>query len=202
MSALASLPMRTGSMLLSELIDLYMAHYAGRDTTRVQRLTWWRGQIGAVPLEAIGDDNIHAALEGLARQPTRFFAGNDADGKPIYKAKHKPRAPATINRYCAAVAAVFTWAIKRRIAPKGWVHPCPGIEREAEGLSQRFCQARHADRSVVNATRRPATDRDRIAVDRPGFWRTEKGDHIRDLARIHEVVDRISGRHLFFHRLR
>ena len=161
MSALTPLPTRAGQLLIADLIDLYIEHYAGRGTTRVQRLTWWRGQIGAVPLEAIDDDNIHAALEGLARQPARFFAGTDADGKPIYKAKHKPRAPATLNRYCAAVAAVFTWAIKRRIAPKGWVHSCPGIEREAEGLSQRFCQARHADRSVVNATRRPATDRDR-----------------------------------------
>ena len=132
MSALASLPMRTGSMLLSELIDLYMAHYAGRDTTRVQRLTWWRNQIGEMAIEAISDDDIHAAIESLARQPSRFYAGNDADGKPIYKAKHKPRAPATLNRYCAAVAAVFSWSIRRRISPKGWVHPCRGIEREAE----------------------------------------------------------------------
>ncbi len=132
MNALASLPMRTGSILLSELIDLYMAHYAGRDTTRVQRLTWWRGQLGEMAIEAISDDNIHAAIESLARQPSRFFAGHDADGKAIYKAKHKPRAPATLNRYCAAVAAVFTWAIKRRIAPKGWVHPCRGIEHGAE----------------------------------------------------------------------
>lgn len=132
MNALASLPMRTGSMLLSELVDLYMAHYIGRDTTRVLRLTWWRNQLGEMAIEAISDDNIHAAIASLARQPSRFYAGNDADGQPIYKGKHKPRAPATLNRYCAAVAAVFTWAIKRRIAPKGWVHPCRGVEREPE----------------------------------------------------------------------
>lgn len=132
MSTVATLPMRMGSMLLAELIDWYMTFYTGRDTTRVQRLTWWRDQLGAMALEAISDDNIHAAIEGLARQPARFFAGNDADGKPIFKAKHKPRAPATLNRYSAAIASVFTWAIKRRIAPKGWVHPCRGIEREAE----------------------------------------------------------------------
>ena len=132
MSTVATLPMRMGSMLLSDLIDFYMAEYSGRDTTRVQRLTWWRDQIGSMTIEAISDDDIHAALEVLARQPTRFFAGNDADGKPIYKAKGKPRAPATINRYAAAIAAVFSWSIRRRIAPKGWVHPCRGIERQAE----------------------------------------------------------------------
>ncbi len=27
---------------------------------------------------------------------------------------------------------MFTWAIKRRIAPKGWVHPCRSIERQPE----------------------------------------------------------------------
>ena len=34
------LPQRAGSLLIRELIDLYMAHYAGRDPTRVQRQAW------------------------------------------------------------------------------------------------------------------------------------------------------------------
>lgn len=127
-----ALPLRSGQLTAGELIDLYMAHYAGRDTTRASRLTWWKGQIGTMPIQDICDDNIHAALEGLTRQPARFFAGLDADGKPIYKSKHKARAPATINRYSAAVGAVFSWAIKRRIAPKGWIHPCRGVERQTE----------------------------------------------------------------------
>lgn len=129
---IAALPLRAGQLPLSDLIDLYMANYAGRDTARVQRLTWWREQLGAVQLQDVSDDNIHAALEGLARQPARFYAGKDVDGKPIHKTKGKPRAPATLNRYSAAIAAVFTWSIRRRIAPKGWVHPCRGIERQAE----------------------------------------------------------------------
>jgi len=41
-------------------------------------------------------------------------------------------APATINRYAAALAAVLTWAIKKRIAPRGWENPCKGIERRPE----------------------------------------------------------------------
>lgn len=127
-----SLPLRAGQLTAGELIDLYMAHYAGRDMTRASRLTWWARQIGTMPIEDVCDDNIHAALEGLAREPARYFAGLDADRKPIYKSKHAVRAPATINRYSAAIGAVFTWAIKRRIAPKGWVHPCRGVERQAE----------------------------------------------------------------------
>jgi integrase len=127
-----ALPLRAGTMALSELIDLYMAHYAGRDTTRVQRLGWWRSQVGALALQDLADDHVHAATEALALQHSRYFAGKDADGRAIYKAKRRSLAPATINRYVASLAAVVTWSIKRRIAPKGFVHPCRSIERRPE----------------------------------------------------------------------
>jgi integrase len=129
---LPPLPLRAGSLTLSDLIDLYMAHYEGRDSTRAQRLTWWKVQRGQVALQDLSDDHIHADLEQLATQHSRYFAGNDADGRPIYKAKKRPLAPATLNRYAASLAAVITWAIKRRIAPKGYVHPCRSIERRPE----------------------------------------------------------------------
>lgn len=132
MSELPPLPMRQGTLPLAELIDLYMAHYAGRDSTRVQRLTWWRGQVGAIALQDLSDDHVHAALEALASQASRFYAGDDADGRAVFKAKKKPLAPATVNRYAASLAAVLTWAINRRIAPKGYVHPCRSIERRPE----------------------------------------------------------------------
>ncbi len=119
-------------MLLSDLIDLYAAHYAGRDTSRMQRVLWWQRQVGAIALQDLSDDHVHAALEALKQHRSRYFAGKDADGQPIYKAKKEHLAPATINRYAATLAAIVTWAIKRRIAPKGMVHPCRSIEREAE----------------------------------------------------------------------
>lgn len=129
---LPALPQRAGSMLLPTLIDLYMTHYAGRDTTRVQRLSWWAGQLADVSLQDLSDDHVHAAIEGLATQHSRYFAGKDADGRPILKAKKKALAPATLNRYAASLAALMTWSIKRRIAPRGYVHPCRSIERHAE----------------------------------------------------------------------
>lgn len=129
---LPTLPMRAGHLPLHKVIDLYMAHYAGRDPTRVQRLTWWQVRVGAIPLQDLSDDHMHAALEELALQPSRFWAGTDAAGQPIYKAKRKPLSPATINRYGASLSAVITWAIKRRIAPKGFVHPGRAIERKPE----------------------------------------------------------------------
>jgi integrase len=125
-------PLRAGDTTISDLVDLYMAAYAGRDITRIQRLRWWTAKVGSIPLQDLSDDHVHAALEELAEQPSRFYMGKDVDGKAVYKARRRPLAPATINRYAAALGAVVTWAMKRRIAPKGYVHPCRTIERRPE----------------------------------------------------------------------
>ena len=127
-----ALPLRAGHLTIAELIDLYMAEYAGRDVSRTQRLGWWAAQVGARRIDELSDDEVHAALEDLARRPARCFAGKDADGKPILRSKGKPPAPATINRYAAALGSVISWAIKRRIAPKGYVHPCRAVEMRPE----------------------------------------------------------------------
>ena len=127
-----ALPLRAGHLPLAELFDLYMAHYAGRDSNRQWHLRWWAARIGTLQLVDLSDDQVHAALEELAQQVPRYYAGKDADGQPILRAKGRALSAATINRYAAALSAVITWAIKRRIAPKGYVHPCRSIERRAE----------------------------------------------------------------------
>lgn len=130
---LPPLPMRQGFMPMSELIDLYEQRYEGRDTSRMQRVDWWRRQVGAIALQDLSDDHVAACLEALKQQPNRYFAGLDADGKRIYKARpNKTLAPATINRYATTLGGIVTWAIRRRIAPKGFVHPCRGVERMPE----------------------------------------------------------------------
>ncbi len=127
-----TLPLRAGHLPMPEVIDLYMAHYAGRDPTRLQRLSWWATRLRGQTLEGLSDDDVHAALEALGEQHSRYYAGDDADGRAIYRAKRKPLAPATVNRYAASLAAVITWTINKRIAPKGYVHPCRSIERRPE----------------------------------------------------------------------
>jgi integrase len=131
-SGSCALPMRAGHMLVHDLIDLYMRQYAGRDLSRVQRLAWWAAKVGTIPLAELSDDEDHAALEGLTAEPCKFFAGKDAAGRAIHKSKGRPLSVATINRYAAALAAVITWAVKRRIAPKGFVHPCRTLHRQHE----------------------------------------------------------------------
>lgn len=129
---LTPLPMRAGTLPLRDLLAFYLAHYTGRDGTRVQRLAWWESKLGDVALQDLSDDHVHAQLEALATTNAQYFAGRDEDGRPVMHAKRKRLAPATINRYSTALAAVLTWAIKKRIAPKGYVHPCRSVERRPE----------------------------------------------------------------------
>lgn len=153
---MSALPLRDGTIKIARLIDLYMGEYAGRDTTRVQRLTWWSIKIGELSLIDVSDDHIHAAIEALANEPARFYAGKDAHGQPIYKARRRPLAPATLNRFVASIGAVFTWAIKRRVAPKGFVHPCRAVERRTENNEQtRFLSPEERTRLLEAARASP-----------------------------------------------
>jgi hypothetical protein len=127
-----ALPERNGSITISQAIDAYMACYQGKDESRAQRMTWWQSKIGRLTLNEVDEDHIFFAIEELANKDARYYAGKDADGKSIFKSKNKPYAPATINRYAAAIGALFTWCIKKRIAPKRWEHPCKAIERRPE----------------------------------------------------------------------
>jgi integrase len=117
---------------LADLVDDYFTLYAGRDDSRRSRLGWWVDRMGPRSATSITDDDVFSALEELAAQPPRRYAGKDADGRKIFRARPDRRAPATINRYHVALAAMFSWAIKRRRVPKGWENPCRKIERNPE----------------------------------------------------------------------
>lgn len=131
---LKALAVRPQALTVSEVIDRYMAQYAGRDVTRMQRLSAWLTMIGEFTLEQVDSDLVHAGRSELATKPPLVFVGLDHLGQQIYKVKGraKTKSTATLNRYMVAIAAVFTWAIEQRLAPKGWVHPCRGIKRLPE----------------------------------------------------------------------
>jgi integrase len=138
----ATYPLRASALTVAELIDIYMAQYDGRDTTRAPRLALWQSKLGALTLAEITDDHVHAAIEALKTEPARYYAGRDAYGQKIYRSKKRKLSGPTVNRILNAFAGVCTWAIKRRIAPKGWVHPCRGVERHPESQGRtRFLSA-------------------------------------------------------------
>jgi integrase len=124
--------MNPTTLTLAELADGYFSQYQGRDNTRTQRVGWWTARLGAREASSITDSDVVAALEELARAPARVYAGKDADGQKVFRARAGPRSGATVNRYQVALAALYSWAIKTRRLPKGFEHPCHGIARRRE----------------------------------------------------------------------
>ena len=147
---LPAIPHRVGEMPLADLIDVYMSHYSGRDVSRIHRVAWWRRQLGATALQGLTEDLVFSTLEQLKHQHSRFYAGKDAEGRRIYKAREAMLAPATVNRYSASLGAVLTWAIKRRVTPVGFVHPCRTLERMPENNEKtRFLSAEERQRLLA-----------------------------------------------------
>lgn len=130
---LAARPTRDGSMSLGDLVDAYMAAYAGRDTTLASRFAWWLTHLGAArPIGQIDDDDVFDGMQALRQRRARYYAGKDADGRAIYKAKAQALSPATLNRYLAALSLLLSWALRQRHLPKGWTHPCRSVAFERE----------------------------------------------------------------------
>jgi len=131
---LRSLAQRPAQMSVRELVHRYMHVFSGRDTTRSQRLIVWSALLGDFTLEALDADLIHAVRDELRTQPALVFKGTDFEGRPIFKPKRggAPKTTASLNRYLVVFSAVCTWAIERRLAPRGWGHPCRAIKRLPE----------------------------------------------------------------------
>ena len=65
---LRALSARPQQLTVRDLIDRYMACYAGADTSRSQRLAAWSAMIGDFTLEKCDSDLVHAARSELAKQ--------------------------------------------------------------------------------------------------------------------------------------
>ena len=157
---LKGLAARPQALTVREVIDRYMAQYAGRDVTRSQRLSAWLAMIGDFTLEHVDSDLVHAGRAELATKPPLVFVGLDHLGQQIFKIKGraKVKTGATLNRYMVAIAAVFTWAVEQRLTPKAWVHPCRGIKRLPESDGRvRFLDAGERTRlfDAVRASQYP-----------------------------------------------
>jgi len=128
---LKALSVRPDALTVQQVIDRYMAQYAGQDPTRTQRLSAWLVMIGEFTLQQVDSDLVHVCRSELQTTPPLVFVGLDHMGQQIFKRKRGAlqKTTATVNRYMQAISAVFTWAIEQRLCPKGWVHPCRGIKR-------------------------------------------------------------------------
>ena len=118
---------------LKEAAEEYLAAYTAADETRHQRIGTWTRLLGNHPLQSITPELVDEALSRLANEPARVYSGKDADGNPIFKAKTGRRSGATLNRYLTALGALFTWAKKNRLLPRGFESPTRHVEKQSEG---------------------------------------------------------------------
>jgi integrase len=140
-------PSRDGRMTLAALIDAYMRAYSGKDGTRTQRIGYWSEKLGHVAIAELDDDAIADALAELAARRGTYYAGKDASGRKVMRAKAKPVSGSTLNRYLAALSAALTWAQKQRITPRHWQNPCRFVRKEAENPAKlRFLDRGEIDR--------------------------------------------------------
>ena len=117
---------------LTEIARAYLDAYKGRDSSRYHRLNAWMRLLGDKVLTEITPDDIDDAMRTLATEPARVYNGRDVDGNPIFKAKSGQRSGATLNRYQVALAALYTWAKRQRLVPRGFDSPTRHVEKNKE----------------------------------------------------------------------
>jgi len=117
---------------LNALIDEYLKAYDGRDKTRHARVGWWRSRLGDRLLASITDEDVFQALQAYANAPARVYAGLDANGERIWRSKGKTPSAGSINRHHTCLSALFKWAVRARILPRGHINPARLIERQRE----------------------------------------------------------------------
>ena len=117
---------------LAEIAEAYLDAYQGRDGSRYHRIKAWSRLLGDKVLMEITPDDIDDAMRALASEPAKVYSGRDADDNPIFKKKSGQRSGATLNRYQVALAALFTWAKRQRLIPRGLESPTRHVEKNAE----------------------------------------------------------------------
>ncbi|MFI0488848.1 MAG: tyrosine-type recombinase/integrase [Yersinia sp. (in: enterobacteria)] len=96
------------TLILSKATTEYLDQHTGRDGNVYHRLSWWSESLGDRPIGKISRQHIKAALETLK-----------AEGK----------APATLNRYKAALSSVFTYICDEHDLK---LNPCREVKQQSE----------------------------------------------------------------------
>lgn len=140
---------------VAQAVDGFIAAGFGRNKdTRMltDRALWWRGQLGKVRLRDLDADLIASKLDGLlAGSPPKKANGGVSSTRP--------RSPATVNRYRAAISAVLTWAIKKKKA--AWIggNPARQTEHRRETAGRvRFLSPEERERLLCEAKRGASAD--------------------------------------------
>lgn len=96
------------TLTLSKAVREYLDQHTGRDQNVFHRLGWWADRLGDKPVGKVTRQHIKAALDTL---------------------KSEGKAPATLNRYKAALSSVFAFICDEHDLK---VNPCREVRQQAE----------------------------------------------------------------------
>lgn len=100
---------RTGyTKTVADLLDKYTMAYTGKDDSKLQRLAWWKEQIGDTKLRELTPAVVVECLDKLRAGDGRRFAGK-GKSKSIQRKRSEP----TVNRYHTALSSVLEEARTR-----------------------------------------------------------------------------------------
>jgi len=138
---------------VDEIATAYLNEYKGRDESRYQRVGAWIRLLGDKTFSEVTPEDIDEAIAKLGNEPARVYAGKDADNNPIFRKKTGRRSGATLNRYLAALAAVYTWAKRQRLVPRGFESPTKHVEKHEESRGRvRFLKDDERERLLTACT--------------------------------------------------
>lgn len=127
------------NLTLAELIKEKIEKNPGKDQSAISNLNWWKREYGSVRVLDIDRSVIREAMAKLiAGEGTR---GN---GKGKSKPIGRKRAPATLNRYKAALSSVFEYGRDHYDLPE---NPCRQVKAFPESnarvrfLTEKECEA-------------------------------------------------------------
>ena len=114
---------------LSDIVEVYLSRYKGKDSSLPQRLCYWNEKLGEQTLDKLTKRSIKACLEELSET-----------GK----------SNATVNRYKSALSAVFTKACDIYDID---TNPCKGIKNLPEGTPCDNWATPEEVTSILNASK-------------------------------------------------
>jgi integrase len=118
---------------LSEAVESYFSVKRTADPSREQRLREWCPMLGHIPLDKITSQHILIGLRQIEKSPSRYFAGRDAFGNPIWKKRGSGvRGPSTVNKFLVSLQALFRFAKEEGMVPEGFISPARGIQKRPE----------------------------------------------------------------------
>jgi len=112
------------NLTLRTLADVYMANFAGRDTTRTYSVAFWVRELGERGLIEIDADAVADVLDCLVATPVTKVVGKDPLTGEKRLRTFGRRKPATINRLKSVISSMLSFAQRRRLMPRGWSNPC------------------------------------------------------------------------------